>query len=173
MEKSLAQIAMEEFLATTYSAQDAYERVAKALEKEVLKRINKSEDEAEPVAGQELTVVQVAQWVEKHGSTAGLQWLSDSGEWRDDDGAAIIYAYVDYRVAPWKVNDHDDPATWEKGVAIFRRDEEDAPWILDVCGGYSKDLTYPYRSLSHGAYKYAKLATPEQVAAWKLINDDL
>ena len=31
-EKSLAQIAMEEFLATTYSCQDTYDRVAMAVE---------------------------------------------------------------------------------------------------------------------------------------------
>ena len=135
MEKSLAQIAMEEFLATTYSAQDTYERVAKAVEAEVLKRLNKSE--AEPVAGQELSFVQVAQWVENHGSTKGLQWRDDSGNWRDESGQwrddeviTIIYARVDYRVAPKKVNDPDDQNTWEKGVAIFSRDAEDAAWKL-------------------------------------------
>ena len=50
MEKSLAQIAREAFLATTYSAQDTYERVAKEVEAEVLKRLNTSE--AEPVSEQ-------------------------------------------------------------------------------------------------------------------------
>lgn len=172
MEKSLAQIAMEEFLATTYSAQDMYDRVAKAVEAEVLKRLNKSE--AEPVAEQELSFVQVAQWIEKHGSTKGLQWLDNSGNWRDAD-AAVIHVRMDYRVAPKKVkklNDPDDPITWEKGVAIFRRDAEDAAWILDVFGGYSLGSTYPYHS-NRGAHKYAKLATPEQVAAWKLINGEL
>ena len=170
MEKGLAQIAMEEFLATTYSAQDTYERVAKAVEKEVLKRLNKSE--VEPVAGQELTIVQVAQWVEKHGSTKGLQWWRNArGEWRDDD-VKMIYACEVYRVAPKKINDPDDPTTWEKGVAIFCRDEEEDAWILDVFGSYSNGYNYKYYS-ERNAYKYAKLATPEQIEAWKLINGDL
>ena len=166
MEKSLAQIAREEFLAPTYTTQDTYERVAKEVEAEVLKRLNKSE--AEPVAGQELSFVQVAQWVERHGSTKGLQWLDNSGNWRD---ATVLHVFVDYRVARKKVNDPDDPATWEKGVAIFRRDAEDDTWILDVFGGYSLGSTYKYHS-NRGVYKYAKLATPEQIEAWKLINDD-
>lgn len=170
MGKSLAQIAMEEFLATTYSsAQDTYDRVAEAVEAEVLTRLKKSE--TEPVAGQELTHHQVLDWIKKHGSTKGLQRQDGRGAWLDDDTKGV-YAYGVYRVAPKKVNDPDDLTTWEKGVAIFRRDAEDAAWILDVFGGYSLGSTYPYHS-NRGAHKYAKLATPEQVAAWKLINDDL
>ena len=169
MEKSLAQIAREEFLAPTYTTQDTYERVAKEVEAEVLKRLNKSE--AEPVAEQELSLVQVAQWVEKHGSTKGLQWQDNGGNWRDADATAI-HVSLGYRVAPKKVNDPDDPTTWEKGVAIFCRDIEYAPWILAVFSDYANDATYKYYS-ERGPYKYAKLATPEQVAAWKLINDDL
>ena len=164
MEKSLAQIAREEFLATTYSAQDTYERVANAVEAEVLKRLNKSE--FEPVDGQELSFVQVAQWAEKHGSTKGLQWRDNSGNWRDAD-ATVIHVFVDYRVAPKKVM-----PMWEKGVAIFRRDAEDATWILDVFDCYLSGSPYPYHS-ERGAYKYAKLATPEQIEAWKLINGEL
>lgn len=167
MEKSLAQIAREEFFAPTHSSQDTWKRVAKEVEAEVLKRLNKSE--AEPVAGQELSFVQVAQWVERHGSTKGLQWLDNSGNWRD---ATVLHVFVDYRVAPKKVNDPDDPTTWEKGVAIFRRDAEDAIWILDVFVDYFLGSYYKYHS-ERGMYKYAKLATPEQLAAWKLINDDL
>ena len=168
-ERTLANIAQTAYW-TVSENQDTFDRVAKAVEKEVLKRLNKSE--AEPVAGQELSFVQVAQWVDRHGSTEGLQWWDDSGNWLDDEVTTIIYARVEYRVAPKKVNDQEDPTTWEKGVAIFRRDAEDDTWILDVFGGYSKGSTYPYLSLSHGAYKYAKLATPEQIEAWKLINDD-
>ena len=169
MEKSLAQIVREEFLAPTYTTQDTYERVAKEVEAEVLKRLNKFE--AEPVAEQELSFVQVAQWVDRHGSTKGLQWLDNGGNWRDADATAI-HVSLCYRVAPKKVNDPDDPTTWEKGVAIFRRDAEDAIWILDVFEGYSLGAYYKYCS-ERGVYKYAKLATPVQVAAWKLINDDL
>ena len=133
------------------------------------KSLNKSE--AEPVAEQELSFVQVAQWVDKHGSTKGLQWRDNSGNWRDADATAIQVS-IDYRVAPKKVNDPDDPTTWENGDAIFRRDAEYDTWILDVFVGYSLGSPYKYRS-ERGMYKYAKLATPEQVAAWKLINDDL
>ena len=133
------------------------------------KSLNKSE--AEPVAEQELSFVQVAQWVDRHGSTKGLQWRDNSGNWRDAEATAIQVS-IEYRVAPKKVNDPDDLTTWEKGVAIFRRDEEDAIWIIDVFVGYSLGSPYKYRS-ERGMYKYAKLATPEQVAAWKLINDAL
>ncbi len=165
-EKSLANIAQTAYW-TVSENQDTFDRVAKAVEKEVLARLKKSE--AEPVAGQELSFVQVAQWVERHGSTKGLQWLDKSGNWRD---ATVLHVFVDYRVAPKKVNDPDDPTTWEKGVAIFRRDAEDATWILDVFRGYSLGSYFAYYS-ERGVYKYAKLATHEQLAAWKLINDDL
>ena len=168
MEKSLAQIAMEEFLATTYSAQDTYERVAKAVEKEVLARLKKSE--FEPVAGQELTIVQVAQWVENHGGTKGLQWRDDSGKWRDDD-VTVIYAFVDYRVAPEKVNDPDDPTTWEEGVAIFRRNSNMDYWVLDKFRDYSKHVAYKYGT-KYEAYRYAKLATHEQIEAWNKTQED-
>ena len=167
-ERTLANIAQTAYW-TMSENQDTFDRVAKAVEKEVLARLNKSE--AEPVAGQELSFVQVAQWAEKHGSTKRLQWLDSSGKWRDE---VITVVYVDgvYRVAPKKVNDPDDLTTWEKGVAIFRRDAEDAAWILDVFGGYSLGSIYKYHS-EHVAYKYSKLSTPEQEAAWKHINDDL
>ena len=170
-EKSLVDIAIDASLKTRSDLGRGFywSAIVSAIEKEVLKRLNKSE--AEPVAGQELTFVQVAQWVEKHGSTEGLQWRDDSGKWRDDD-VTEIYAFVDYRVAPKKVNDPDDPNTWEKGVAIFRRDAEDDTWILDVFECYLLGSTYKYHS-ERGAYKYAKLATPEQLEAWKLIKGDL
>ena len=169
-EKSLAQIAREAFWATTnHSAQDMYDRVAKAVEAEVLKRLNKSE--VEPVGGQELTFVQVAQWVEKHGSTNGLQWWGDSGKRWNDEEVTTIYASVKYRVAPNKVNDPDDPTTWEKGVAIFRRDSEDETWVLDTFIGYSDGVTYKYHS-EHSAYKHAKLATADQIEAWNKTQED-
>ena len=174
MEKSLAQIAMEAFLATTCTAQDTFDRVAKAVEKEVLARLKKSE--FEPVAGQELSFVQVAQWVEKHGSTKGLQWLC-GGNWRDAD-ATVIHVFVDYRVAPKKVkklNDPDDHTTWQDDVDIFARDNVSKPWIATKFKGYFKNFDYPYRTLktSDGSsFKFAKLATPEQIEAWKLINEE-
>ena len=169
MEKSLAQIVMEAFLATSYSDQDTYERVANAVEKAVLARLNKSE----PVAGQELTFVQVAQWIENHGSAKGLQLKEYTGKWWDvDEVTTVIYVDVVYRVAPKKVNAPIDPTTWEKGVAIFRRDAEDDAWILDVFEGYAKGATYKY-CCRCSIYKYAKLATPEQVEAWRFINDTL
>ena len=171
-EKSLVDIAIDASLKTRSDlGRDFYwSAIVSAIEKEVLARLKKSE--SEPVAGQELTFVQTARWVEQHGSTEGLQWQDGSGKWWSDDDVKAIYAGVVYRVAPKKVNDPDDPTTWEKGVAIFRRDAEDATWILDVFGGYSLGSYYKYHS-ERGVYKYAKLATPEQIEAWKLINGDL
>ena len=77
-----------------------------------------------------------------------------------------------YRLAPKKVNDPDDPTTWEKGVAIFRRDSNRCDWVLDAFKGYSDNMLYKYHT-EHGTYGYAKLATPEQIEAWKLINGDV
>ncbi len=174
MEKSLAQIAMEEFLATTYSAQDTYERVAKAVEKEVLARLKKSE--FEPVAGQELSFVQVAQWIEKHGSTKGLQWQDGSGAWLDDD-VKVVYAYGVYRVAPKKVNDPDDPTTWQEGATVLVRLSSSAPWIPHQFRKYDPKgmLVSVARRFSDDDHyiQNVKLATPEQIEAWKLINGDL
>ena len=167
-ERTLANIAQTAYW-TVSENQDTFDRVAKAVEKEVLARLKKSE--AEPVAGQELTFVQVAQWVEKHGRTKGLQWLDGNGEWRDED-VNVIYAGGVYRVAPKKVNDPDDPTTWEKGVVVFRRDSNRCAWVLDAFKGYSDQGLYKYRT-EQGTYKYAKLATPELIEAWKLINGDL
>ena len=172
-EKSLSQIAMEVILETTYSStQDTCDRVARAVEKEVLSRLKKSE--AEPVAGQELTHHQVLDWIKKRGSTDGLQLRCPSlSDWENMSGIHIVHTYtsLEYRVAPKKANDPDDPTTWEKGVAIFRRDAEDAAWILDVFRSYSGEL-YKYCT-EHSRYKHAKLATPEQIEAWKLINGEL
>ena len=167
-ERTLANIAQTAYW-TVSENQDTFDRVAKAVEAEVLKRLNKSE--LEPVAGEEMTLVQVAQWVEKHGSTKGLQRLDASGKWWNEYDK-LIHADGVYRVAPKKVNDPDDPTTWESGVAIFVRDSEYDAWLLDTFKGYSDDVQYKYRT-KYGTYRYAKLATPEQIEAWKLINGDL
>ena len=168
-ERTLASIAQTAYWTVSVN-QDTFDRVAKAVEAEVLKRLNKSEPE--PVAGQELTFVQVAQWVEKHGSTKGLQWRNDSGTWCNDNVKGI-YAFKVYRVAPKKVNDPDDPTTWEKGVAIFRRDchYEGDSWVLDVFRSYSGHVQYKYHT-EHSRYKHAKLATPEQIEAWNKTQED-
>ena len=153
MEKSLAQIAMEEFMATTY------ERVAKAVEAEVLKRLNKSE--VEPIGGQELSFVQVAQWVEKHGSTKGLQWQDTGGEWRDDD-VGVIYAGGVYRVAPKKIM-----TTWAAGTFVLVRNSVSLPWVM---GTFIKQIAPDRVDVKVGSerisYIHAKLATPEQIEAW-------
>ena len=167
-ERTLANIAETAFWNAESENKNTFDRIAKAVEAEVLKRLNKSE--AEPVAGQELSFLQVAQWVKNNGSTKGLQYRTDSGKWLDGD-ATIIYGVLDYRVAPKKVNDPDDPATWEKGVAIFRRDAEDDTWILDVFRCYKKNLDFKYAT-NVSSWRYAKIATPEQIEAWKLINDE-
>ena len=171
-EKSLVDIAIDASLKTRSDLGRGFywSAIVSAIEKEVLARLNKSE--AEPVAGQELTFVQTARWVEQHGSTEGLQWQDGSGKWWSDDDVKAIYAGVVYRVAPKKVNDPDDPTTWERGVAIFRNDSYSDDWVLDTFNHYSDNMIYKYIT-EHGAYKCAKLATPEQLEAWKLINGDL
>ncbi len=169
-ERTLANIAQTAYWPVSENY-DTFDRVAKAVEKEVLARLNKSE--AEPVAGQELTFVQVAQWVEKHGSTNGLQLLDANGAWRDDY-VSVIFACVKYRVAPKKVNDPDDPSTWEKGVVV----------LAGSCGFLKLGKFFSHNRCTDYTYfvdfedyrdevKNAKLATPEQIEAWKLINDDL
>ena len=169
-ERTLANIAQTAYW-TVSENQDTFDRVAKAVEAEVLARLKKSEPE--PVAGQELTFVQAARWIEKHGSAEGLQWLDANGEWRDDY-VTVIYACGVYRVAPKKVNDPDDPTTWEKGVVV----------LAGSCGflklgkffSHNRCMDYPY-FVDFEDYtdevENAKLATPEQIEAWKLINGEL
>ena len=168
-ERTLANIAQAAYW-TVSESQDTFDRVAKAVEAEVLKRLKKSE--FEPVAGQELTFVQAAQWVEKHGSTSGLQWFyTDKQEWRKDGYCKGISSCFKYRVAP-KVNDPDDPTTWEKGVVVFLRNYEHEPWVLDRFMDNIKEFGWKFSGLNTGIWKHAKLATPEQVEAWKLINEN-
>ena len=167
-ERTLANIAQTAYW-TVSENQDTFDRVAKAVEAEVLARLNKSE--VEPFAGQELTFVQVAQWVEKHGGTEGLQWRGGSGNWLDDDDVEVIYAGVDYRVAPKKVNDPDDPTTWESGIKFFRKTYRESSWDLGIFESYDKEKILPYACNGY-RWRYAKLATPEQVEAWHIINDD-
>ena len=170
-ERTLANIVRTAYWDTESENKDTFDRVAKAVEAEVLARLKKSE--FEPVAGQELSCVQVAQWIEKHGSTKGLQWQDGIGAWLDDD-SKVVYALVDYRVAPKKVNDPDDPTTWEKGVVV----------LAGSCGflklgkffSHNRCMDYPY-FVDFENYtdevENAKLATPEQIEAWKLINGDV
>ena len=176
MEKSLGRIAKDAFESSVRKASDpdlweetAWEETAAAVEKAVLKRLNKSE--VEPVAGQELTFVQAAQWVEKHGSTNGLQWLDGNGKWLDDDIKGV-YAYGVYRVAPKKVNDPDDPNTWEKGVVVLAGGGGFLK--LGKFFSHNRCMDYPYfvdLEDYTDEVENAKLATPEQIEAWKLIND--
>ena len=169
-ERTLANIAKIAYWDNQSDNKDTFDRVAKAVEKEVLGRFKK--DEEEPIAGQELNHYQVARWIEKHGSTKGLQSMY-LNEWFGYEGFLnyVIDTQRRYRVAPKKVNDPDDPTTWEKGVAIFVRDSECDNWILDVFRCYQKNVDFKYIT-DFTEWLYAKLATPEQVKAWKLINDE-
>ena len=170
-ERTLANIAKTAYWDTESDNRDTFDRVAKAVEKEVLERFKK--DEEEPIAGQELNHYQVLRWIEKYGSKSGLQHMIPNGLWVGSE--SILNHFIDtkmrYRVAPKKVNDPDDPTTWEKGVAIFARDREDEVWDLDVFSRYKKNSDFEYCS-DNGEWVYAKLATPEQIKAWKLINDE-
>ena len=173
-EKSLVDIAIDASLKTR--SEDLgrgfyWSAIVSAVEAEVLKRLNKSE--FEPVAGQELTIVQVAQWVEQHGSTKGLQRLDSSGKWWNED-VMVIYAGRVYRAAPKKVNDPDDPTTWEKGVVVLAGScgflKLGKFFSCNRCTDYTYFVDFEdYRE----EVKNAKLATPEQIEAWKLINGEL
>ena len=174
-EKSLVDIAIDASLKTR--SEDLgrgfyWSAIVSAVEAEVLKRLNKSE--AEPVAGQELTFVQTARWVEQHGSTEGLQWQDGSGKWWSDDDVKAIYAGVVYRVAPKKVNDPDDPSTWERGVVVLAGGGGFLK--LGKFFSHNRCMDYPY-FVDFEDYtdevENAKIATPEQIEAWKLINGEL
>ena len=172
-ERTLANIALAAYWDTRSENKDTFDRVAKAVEKEVLERF-KNDDEEPIIAGQELNHYQVLRWIEKYGSKSGLQHMIPNGLWVGSE--SLLNHFIDtqmrYRVAPKKVNDPDDPTTWEKGVAIFARDREDEVWDLDVFSRYKKNSDFEYCS-DNGEWRYAKLATPEQIKAWKLINEDL
>ena len=169
-ERTLANIAQTAYWDTESENKDTFDRVAKAVEKEVLERYKK--DEEEPIAGQELNHYQVLKWIEQHGSTSGLQNMY-LNEWLYCDGVInyVINTKRRYRVAQKKVNDQDDPATWERGVAIFARDGEYDAWFLDVFSCYKKNAEFKYVAFGN-EWRYAKLATPKQIEAWKLINDE-
>jgi len=164
-EKSLANIAQTAYWAMSEN-QDTFDRVAKAVEKEVLARLNKSV--IEPVAGQELSFVQVARWVDRHGSTKGLQRRDNSGNWRDD----VIYSFLDYRVAPEKVNDPDDPTTWVTGAKILVRNHEETTWVLRELIHYYPKQKYGYFTHGGESWPLAKLATPEQIEAWNKLQEE-
>ena len=165
-ERTLANIAQTAYW-TKSENQDTFDRVAKAVEAEVLKRLNKSEFESVPVGGQEFTLVQAARWVEKHGSTKGLQWQDDSGEWRDDD-VTVIYAFVKYRVAPKKIM-----TTWVEGTFVLVRNSVSLPWLM---GTFIKQIAPDRVDVMVGSerisYIHAKLATPEQIEEWNKTQGD-
>ena len=169
-ERTLANIAQTAYWTVTEN-QDTFDRVAKAVEKEVIARLKKSE--AEPVAGQELTFVQAAQWVEKHGSTNGLQWLDSIGKWWNDEDVSAIYASAKYRVAPKKVNDPDGPTTWAEGTFILVRNSVSLPWLM---GTFIKQVAPDMVDVIVGSerlrYLHAKLATADQIEAWNKTQED-
>jgi len=96
-----------------------------------------------------------------------------TGFWDYDENTlnCVVDTDIRYRVSPKKTNNPDDPTTWEKGVAIFVRDSEYDNWSLDFFSCYLKNLDFKFGTGSND-WKYAKLATPEQIEAWKLINDE-
>lgn len=103
--------------------------------------------------------------------TAYWDTESENKDTFDRVAKAVEKEVLERRAAPKKANDPDDPTTWESGVAIFARDNKYDTWFLDVFICYSKIAGFKYFA-EHGEWRYAKLATPEQIEAWKLINDD-
>ena len=170
-ERTLANIAHTAFWNTMSENKDTFDRVAKEVEKEVLSRLKKSE--AEPVAGQELTFVQAAQWIEKHGSTKGLQWWNGYEKQWDDEDVTTIFVLVKYRVAPEKVNDPDGPTTWAEGTFILVRNSVSLPWLM---GTFIKQVAPDMVDVIVGSerlrYLHAKLATADQIEAWNKTQED-
>ena len=104
--------------------------------------------------------------------TAYWDTESENKDTFDRVAKAVEREVLKRRVAPKKVNDPDDPTTWEKGVDIFARDSEYEHWVLDSFVEYDVGgCGFIFRCEDCG-WKYAKLATPKQVEAWKLINDE-
>ena len=171
-EKSLVDIAIDASLKTRsdLGRDFHWSAIVSAVEKAVLTRLKK--DEEEPVAGQELTIGQAAKIAEDNGSTDILEYFNDDlSRFVPCGYNNCIYLGSRYRVAPKKINDPDDPTTWEKGVAIFRRDSHTVAWALDTFNHYSDNTLYKYNA-EHSVYKYAKLATPEQIEAWNKTQED-
>ena len=174
-EKSLVDIAIDASLKTR--SEDLgrgfyWSAIVSAIEKEVLARLNKSE--AEPVAGQELTIGQAAKIAEDNGSTDILEYFNDDlSRFMPCGYNNCIYLGSRYRVVPKKVNDPDDLTTWEKGVAIFVRDGECGNWIL---GTFIKQVAPDMGGVIVGSerlrYLHAKLATADQIEAWNKTQED-
>ena len=166
-ERTLANIAQAAYWNPMSENLDTFDRVAKAVEAEVLSRLKKDEEEPMPVAGQELSFVQVAQWIEKHGSAKGLQWRCGRGEWRDDD-SKVVYADVKYRVVSKKIM-----TTWVEGTFVLVRNSVSLPWLM---GTFIKQIAPDRVDVMVGSerlsYIHAKLATPEQIEAWNKTQGD-
>ena len=104
--------------------------------------------------------------------TAYWDTQSDNKNTFDRVAKAVEKEVLERRAAPKKANDPDDPTTWEKGVAIFARDSEYDAWVLDSFVEYDVGgCGFIFRGEDCG-WMFAKLATPEQIEAWKLINDE-
>jgi len=69
-----------------------------------------------------------------------------------------------------KVNDPDDPTTWEKGVRVFTKNMLLSAWTgLGKFHGYESDNCIRV-SENTDAWPYWKLATPGEITAWELLN---
>lgn len=122
--------------------------------------------------GQELTIGQAAEIAEYNGSTDILEYFDDDlSRFMKCGNNNCIYIGSRYRLAPKKVNNPDDPTSWENGVAIFARNSEYDAWSLDVFSCYKENVDFKYVT-DFNEWRYAKLATPVQIEAWKLINDE-
>ena len=171
-ERTLANIAQTAYW-TVSENQDTFDRVAKAVEKEVLARLKKSE--VEPVAGQELTIGQAAKIAEDNGSTDILEYFNDDlSRFVPCGYNNCIYLGSRYRVAPKKINDPDGPTTWAEGTFILVRNSVSLPWLM---GTFIKQVAPDMVDVIVGSerlrYLHAKLATADQIEAWKLINGEL
>ena len=145
-----------------------WESIAKAVKEQVLADLH--EQESTFIAGQELTYIQVAQWVKKYGSTEGLEVLEFSGIWSMSLGINDSFIEHNYRVPPKKVNDPTDPTTWKVGTPVFCWDSVREYRVPKMFAEYLPERYCKFKTQDDYVFYNAELATPEQVAAWHVLN---
>lgn len=131
--------------------------------------------------GRELSLHEVADWVEHYGSTLGLVYSVDGGPRVESTfNTHLIDTEAVYMVAPVKrVNDPDDPKTWKRGVKFFYRNREGLPWVLGILSEFEPGSVYQFKTpvggfkSPVGGFKFGRLATDEQVKAWDKIQEEL
>lgn len=105
----LGKVAWDTYYYSRQSGLGIWERIAKAVKEQVLADLHAQEKTF--TAGQELTLRQVAIWVEEHGSLRGLQVYNSFNVPPDiKDNTNMLNVTGKFRVKP-DANDPADPTT--------------------------------------------------------------